>query len=584
MPNNELVLLDQTLATLQTEREAPLTDDHAFEIVACTQVLRDREMSADEVEDGVVGGGNDGAIDGIYTFLADTLLAEDSDALQDEYPANRLPVSTTLTLVLVQAKRASSFTETAIDLVADSTRRLLDLGEPEDDLAALYSEAVLAKVALFRSALRKFGARHLKVHIEFSYVTRGDTSNVNSKVQKKANDLASDFAKVIAKATGAVTFLGAAELWNRLSTVPSYTLSLTCQEYSTSGASHVALVSLRNYLAFLTDENGSLRRHIFDWNVRDYQGDVEVNREIRRSVIDLTMPEFWWLNNGVTIVCSQASITSKTFWLDDVQVVNGLQTSQTIFHALGGQPDTHGSLDRQVLVRILLTGSDTATRDQVIRATNRQTSVPAASLRATDDIQRKIEAYFLANDWYYDRRKNYYRNLGKSASRIVGIPLLAQAVMAMGLSRPDNSRARPSSLLKRDSDYNEIFSTTLPLPVYLWLARAQRSVDAFLLGDRAVSSTSERTNVRFHLAMLAVATMHRGKLYSPSQLTSLASDGAILTDDLLDTCLSALRPALADFALASGYSHDTIAKGPDFVQHLVDTVLPSLIAAHNPEE
>lgn len=67
----------------------------------------------------------------------------------------------------------------------------------------------------------------------------------------------------------------------------------------------------------------------------------------------------------------------------------------------------------------------------------------------------------------------------------MSIPLLAQAVMAMGLSRPDNSRARPSSLLKRDDDYQKIFSANLPLEVFLWLAQSQKAVDAFLLSEGA---------------------------------------------------------------------------------------------------
>lgn len=72
--------------------------------------------------------------------------------------------------------------------------------------------------------------------------------------------------------------------------------------------------------------------------------------------------------------------------------------------------------------------------------------------------------------------------------------------MAMGLSRPDNSRARPSSLLKRNEDYKRIFSASTNLEIYLWLAKAQKAVDAFLLSEEAAATAQERTNVRFHLA------------------------------------------------------------------------------------
>ena len=233
-------------------------------------------------------------------------------------------------------------------------------------------------------------------------------------------------------------------------------------------------------MAFLSATDGHLRRNIFDWNVRDFQGGVEVNREIRASLQDPDAPEFWWLNNGVTIICSRVTITEKTYTLDDVQIVNGLQTSFMIFEALRDVAEDNPAFDRTLLVRILRT-EDPVIRDRVIRATNRQTSVPEASLRATDDTQRNIEAYFLSHDWYYDRRKNHYRNMDKPKDRIIGIPFLAQAVMAVGLSRPNDSRARPTSLLKTDTNYETIFSSAVPLGVYLWAAKAQKEVDAFLL-------------------------------------------------------------------------------------------------------
>ena len=124
-----------------------------------------------------------------------------------------------------------------------------------------------------------------------------------------------DFSKTITGATGVVSFFGADELWISASAVPNYTLQLTYRENATSGTSHVALVSLRNYVAFLSDSDGNLNRHIFDWNVRDYQGNIEINKEIRFSLEDEQAPDFWWLNNGVTIVCSKASIQEKlTLW------------------------------------------------------------------------------------------------------------------------------------------------------------------------------------------------------------------------------------------------------------------------------
>lgn len=549
-----------------------MKDDDAFELFACEQALAERQLSADEVADGIVGGGNDGGLDGVYVFLGDVLLAEDSDVFQDDFAPGKVPARSRLELWMVQAKRETGFAETAIEKVADSCRRLLSLAEEETDLEELYSTSVVTRTGFFRRALRALASRHLQVEVRLIYATRGRVDEVNAKVEIKARDLQHQFNQVVSGASGDVAFLGAAELWQRASAHPSYTMELTYQENATSGNSHVALVSLREYLKFLADENGELRRHIFDWNVRDYAGDVEVNKEIRASLDDAAGPEFWWLNNGVTVICSKASVVGKTFVLDDVQVVNGLQTSHTVFDVLRSAADDYPALDRAVLVRILVT-EDITTRDRVIRATNRQTAVPAASLRATDDIQRNIEAFFLSHGLFYDRRKNYYRNNGKSVEHIVSIPLLAQAVMAMGLSRPDNSRARPSSLLKRDEDYRRIFSTNIPLAIYLWMAKSQKAVDAFLVSEAAGTTAQERTNLRFHLSMIAAARLFEAQVHNPLQLARTAESGISITDADLPACLALLQATLDARVATTGDGPDKVVKGPKFVDILLKAAL-----------
>ncbi len=569
MSNNTRMLLDQFLKQQKAQQETPLADDKAFELFASEQVLKDSDVSTEELSSGIVGGGNDGGIDGVYTFLGDGLIDDDSEIFDSDFSTSRISPGIALTLRLIQAKTESSFAETPIDLVASSTERLLNLGQTDEKLETLYSPALVERFSLFRRALQLLAIRHPTTRIEFSYASRGDTDTINAKVQQKAKDLETKFSQTVTGATGVVSFFGADELWLSASAVPNYTLQLTYRENATSGTSHVALVSLRDYVAFLTDKDGNLNRHIFDWNVRDYQGNIEINKEIRDSLEDEQAPDFWWLNNGVTIVCSKASIQGKTYTLDDVQIVNGLQTSYTTFHAISAAKKEHPVFDRTLLVRILQT-EDPATRDRVIRATNRQTSVPEASLRATDDTQRRIEAFFESKGLYYDRRKNYYRNNGMPKDRIIGIPLLAQIVMAVGLSRPDDSRARPSSLLKSDDIYKTIFSSDISLEIYLWAANAQREVDAFLQTPEAGVSTPERTNLRFHLAMLATTKLLSTRVYSPKQLYLIAVDSRALHEADLPACLATLRETMQKVIDETAESPDKIAKGRRFVEEILD--------------
>ncbi|AWZ03335.1 AIPR protein [Streptomyces sp. ICC1] len=561
--SNDLVLIDQVLK--QRAAVSPLLADKIFEVFACEQAVTTGDLSLEEIQAGVIGGGGDGAIDGVFVFLNERLLAEEDETP----PPADVPRGSRLLLWLVQAKREKSFTETAIDLAASSTRRLLDLEETEEDLLELYGAELVTNVSRFRRTLTTIATRNPQVEVRFSYVSRGEVSDVNSKVEKKARDLESAFAAKFTGGVGKVEFIGASELWQRSNQVRSYTLELPYTESITHGASHIALVTLRDYLGFISDEEGALRRHIFDWNVRDYEGGVEVNREIRDSLLDHSAPQFWWLNNGVTITCSRAwTVGGKVFSLDDVQIVNGLQTSHTVHEALRDlqhQEPNHPSFSGLIQVRILKT-NNMEERDKVIRATNRQTKVHDASLHATDDNQRKIEAFFLEHDWFYDRRKNYYRNLGKPANRIIGIPLLAQALAAMGFSEPHSARSRPSSLLKSPSNYRKYFSTTTPLPVYLWLARQQRVVDEFLAND---VHPSERTDLRFHLAMLSAAELLGSAVHNPQQLRKLSEQESHSDEDSLFSLLYLLIRERDAFSVATESSFDKIAKGPSFVPVLL---------------
>ncbi len=144
-------------------------------------------------------------------------------------------------------------------------------------------------------------------------------------------------------------------------------------------------------------------------------------------------------------------------------------------------------------------------RDRIIKATNSQTPVQAASLRATDKIYRDIEEYLRPRGLFYDRRKNYYKNEGKSRNKIVSIPYMAQAVMAILLRRPDTARARPSSLLKTEENYSKVFDTSYPIALYYVCAEMMRKVEQYLRGPDSNVAPENRINLRFYVAMHVVA-------------------------------------------------------------------------------
>ena len=268
--------------------------------------------------------------------------------------------------------------------------------------------------------------------------------------------------------------------------------------------------------------------HLFESNVRDYQRDTEVNKEIQDSLTHPTEEDFWWLNNGITIIASKAQPSAKSLTIDEPQIVNGLQTSQEIFNYFAGSPAVDDS--RRVQIRVIESQLPER-QDHIITATNRQNAISPAQFHATEQIHRDIERMFPSNGLFYDRRKNYWVNRDKSKSAVVGIRELTQDVQAIYLQRPDTSRARPSQAFSKQSagSYGEIFSQGLPLKLYVVCVSLQKKVETFL---RSLKLTRQvRNDLRFYVSM-AAACLATGSA-KPSSLQIAEIDVVAIKDELL---------------------------------------------------
>ncbi len=571
MSSNEVVLIDRYIHEAQRERDTPLRDDIAFELFAAQCSLRAENLSDEEIETGRIGGGRDGGIDAVYVFLDGALLDDDSEAFSEEFAASSVRKHVELDLRLIQAKREQSFTETALDLAASSLSRLLDLNLPDEELALLYSDELISRIRLFTRAWTVLSIRSPQITIRFDYVTKGDRLGVGVPVELKKSDLQQLLVQKVPGAKSEVNLLGAKELWAIASAVPEYDLQLRFEDYVSKGNSYSGLVSLSQYYKFLAAEDGSLRGHLFDWNVRDYQGEVTVNREIQNTLEAGGSEDFWWLNNGVTILCSTIAIGGdKTFTLGGVQIVNGMQTSHGVYSAVRRVGEDSSQMEnRSVLVRVIKT-QDEEVRDKIIRATNSQTKVPDASLHATEKIHRQIEAHFLSKGWYYDRRKNFYKNAGKPADRIISISALGQAVMAIGLGRPNDARARPSTLLNNPSDYKVIFTERVALETYLWIASTQKIIDSRLLQD---SDAFLRSNLRFHVSSYMVTKAFGSRIYNPGQLRDFAQTPLRIEESETFQAMQRIEQLAFDLAEDEEWTLDRVAKSKNLADIVLDTAL-----------
>jgi hypothetical protein len=552
--SNDKIILDQILDAKKQQLAPNMPETDFFEVFTAEQILKDYDLSYEELAAGIVGSGGDGGIDGLFLFVNGELVHDDTD-----FSLYKKGVE--LDLFLIQAKTSTGFKEAALDKFSAVSADLLNLSKPVSSFAAVYNAELCAGMELFRGAHNALVATFPKLRFRYVYATKGEV--VDPKVRRKADVLRTQVTQLFSAADVAIHFFGAAELLALARRLPktSYTLNLAEAAISSTGAvGYVCLVRLRELYKFVTDDKGNLLRSLFEANVRDYQGRTEVNDSIQASLAE-AREDFWWLNNGITIVAAQVTSSGRTLTIEDPQIVNGLQTSTEIFNFFAKNPDAAD--ERNLLVRVIVPAV-AESRDRIIKATNSQTYVQPASLRATDKIHRDIEEHLKPYGLFYDRRKNRYKNEGRPLERVISIPLMAQAVMAIALQRPNDARARPSSLLKSQADYDSLFSGMLPIGLYRVCADVVKKTEAFLRAD-ATLEVKDRTNLRFYVAMVVAADATGVAVPTVEQVAAL-DVAATVNDTLLGSAYATVK-ALYDGAGAT----DQIAKGP--------TLLASTVAA-----
>ena len=111
-----------------------------------------------------------------------------------------------------------------------------------------------------------------------------------------------------------------------------FKLQLSESPIATQERGYICLVNLDDYYKFIIDEQEEIIKYIFDANVRDYQKNTAVNKEINESLKSDNPEDFWWLNNGITILSDSVKLSGKILTIQDPQIVNGCQTSFEIFN------------------------------------------------------------------------------------------------------------------------------------------------------------------------------------------------------------------------------------------------------------
>lgn len=193
-------------------------------------------------------------------------------------------------------------------------------------------------------------------------------------------------------------------------------------------------------LASLFDRHGD---RLLERNIRRYLGlsGNRVNEAVAATLSDPSLRNnFYFYNNGITIVCSQFrynALQSENWQvqLSGLQIVNGGQTSKTVQQVVKEIGPDAGNA--QVLVRIYELSSED---EQIVRnityATNSQNPVDLRDLRSNDKIQQSLEQAIDALGFAYRRRRGDQANSTKDITSAT----TAEAVLAVWRNRPHQAR------------------------------------------------------------------------------------------------------------------------------------------------
>jgi hypothetical protein len=504
------------------------------------------QPSHDDLLSGLVDGAQDGGLDAAYIFA-------NGFCLRDDTPLAALGRNAQLDLVLLQVKNSKGFGEAAIDKMIVTLPRLFDFNRDESQLAKSLNPKVIEVTRRFLDAYRALDMPNLRITTIFASLK---AEHVHPNTVEKSDVLRSSLVKCFASCEPQVEFADAATVADhaRRQQITSRDLVLAENYISTDTAGgYVAVVRLRDYEQFITDATGKLDAALFEANVRDYEGNTSVNDSIQHTLETADVEvDFWWLNNGVTIVADKVQPANKLLQLESPQIVNGLQTSHEIYKWAGSRPS---NLDNRGLLVKVIQAKDSATRDRIIRATNSQTSLGPSALRATDKVQRQIEEFLHTKGLYYERRRHLYNNQGIPLNKLVSIDQMGQALLSSLVQLPHIARGSLARVFEDDT-YGLLFAETHPIGVYAQAIKLQRHCENFLRSDQSTRGNVD--DFAFHMSMLgAIFVTRKNKPTS----ADLASIHVLPTEAQLREMLKILREEFAAVAqLRREVLFDKVAK------------------------
>ncbi|NTW48760.1 MAG: AIPR family protein [Chlorobiales bacterium] len=444
MSSVDNIQIRQTWIEEQIEKyskELGETEDNALLFLAASLLLNcaPEDIEAEDI------------VDGIQDKQIDFIHIEDDQAGKAE-------------ISIIQSKNTKGFSSNIVIQIKNGLDWIFE--RPKSEVNKISNPSFKAKILEIRTLRTEYGASNLSVKVY--HASNGDKTMLSAEYIEEAQALNDKYANL-----GFDTFsfdqLGAHELIELLNEGDKSKKKINLQlpivydinrasvmEFSQGDTKSFVCTVLGRDLAkaAMTEPRDS----IFDLNVRPYYGSKgKVNKDIWETSTGSEAERFWFLNNGVTMVCDSFDFTrdpdNPILKITNAQIVNGCQTTVTLRQALES-----GELDPAVKVLLRVYSTDNPSLvDKITLTTNNQNKVTDRDLRANDPVQRDIERVMVEQyNHFYERKNKQHKAIrGPNRKRIVPSPKAAQAYLAIVRAKPANARGYLGAIW---SDfYGEIF-------------------------------------------------------------------------------------------------------------------------------
>ena len=436
----------------------------AFERFANQTILSSHQPGVFSVDDSLldgvcIGGQNDMGLDGICIKLNGLLIHALQDAKDIFEKYNRADIE----FIFIQSKykekfdsgEYSKFTTGVVDFLSN------DHFQPHN---SKIQEWLDIKEFLLSDTVMMRWSRNPEIRLYYVVMGTWDESPhiiaLSQKCEKEVESLETygDFSVQYIDSAAFKRILDESE--NSFSVVLNVidTFSLTAVEKVDN--SSIILCTAEELSKLLISEEGLIRKSLFDDNVRDYQGDTNINQDIL-DTIETDPLSFVLLNNGITIVCDEITSGNRKVSIKNPQIVNGCQTCNVIYEAGKKKLD----LSKVTIIAKVIATSSLDITNRIVKGTNRQNIVYDEAFEITRQFHKDLEDLFNALTaengvrLFYERRsKQYSDNPTIKPFEKINLRGILQGFVSIFLNEPFKGHRHESKLLQEYR--NKIFIDT----------------------------------------------------------------------------------------------------------------------------